>query len=102
MSLLPVLALLLSGCLTPHALQEGEHSRKLGLAYLSEGNVAASVTEFRAAVKHNKWDAEAWHGLGMAYFATEKLEESEAALLSARLTAGFTAEEVEAAFEEKR
>ncbi|MEE2828788.1 MAG: tetratricopeptide repeat protein [Myxococcota bacterium] len=83
MSLLTVLALLLSGCLTPRALQEGEHSRKMGLAYLSEGSVAAAVTEFRTAVKYNQWDAEAWHGLGMAYFATEKFEESEEALLKA-------------------
>jgi len=79
----PLVLLFLTGCLTPHALQEGEHARKMGLAYLSEGSVPAAVSEFRGAVKHNRWDAEAWHGLGMAYFASEKFPAAEEALLRA-------------------
>ena len=78
-----LLSLMLSGCLTPHALQEGEHSKKMGLAYLSEGSTPDAVAQFRAAVKHNKWDPEAWHGLGMALFGSEKFEEAETALLKA-------------------
>jgi Tfp pilus assembly protein PilF len=82
--------LLLAGCLTPHALQEGEHARKMGLAYLSEGAIPAAVSEFRGAVKYNRWDAEGWHGLGMAYFASEKFPEAEEALLTAlKLQADF-------------
>ena len=78
-----LLSFLASGCLTPHAMQEGEHSKKMGLAYLSEGSIPDAVSQFRAAVKHNRWDAEAWHGLGMAYFGSEKFAEAEEALLKA-------------------
>ena len=81
--LLSLLALGLAGWLTPHAIQEGDHSKKMGLAYLSEGSTPEAVTEFRKAVKFNKWDAEAWHGLGMAYFSIEKYPEAEEALLKA-------------------
>lgn len=81
--LIPSLALGLAGCLTPHAIQEADHAKKMGLAYFSEGSTPEAVTEFRRSVKFNRWDAEAWHGLGMAYFATEKFAESEEALLKA-------------------
>ncbi|MCP4867713.1 MAG: tetratricopeptide repeat protein [Proteobacteria bacterium] len=59
----------LSGCLTPKALQDGKNAREMGIAYLSEGNDAFAVTELKKAVKHNRWDHESWHGLGLAYFA---------------------------------
>lgn len=82
---------LLSACLTPRALQDAEYARDLGMAYLSEGSTPQAVTELRKAVKKNKWDAEAWHGLGLALFAAEQYSDSEAAFLEAiELKEGFS------------
>ncbi len=60
---------LLSGCLTPRAMQESKQARELGVAYLSEGNDSMAVTELKKAVKKNRWDHEAWHALGLAYYS---------------------------------
>jgi tetratricopeptide (TPR) repeat protein len=71
----------LFACLTPAALQEAEHARRLGEAYLGEGNVPDAVTQYRLATKKNRWDAEGWHGLGMALFAAASHADAEEALL---------------------
>jgi type IV pilus assembly protein PilF len=81
--LLLISMVLLSACLTPKALQEGEHARSLGMAYLSEGNTPQAVTELRKAVKKNKWDSEAWQGLGLALFAAEQYGDAETAFRTA-------------------
>ena len=75
--------LLLPACLTPRALQDAEHAKELGMAYLSEGNNPLAVTELRKSVKKNKWDAESWHGLGLALFASEQYDGAEAAFQEA-------------------
>lgn len=94
MRTLPLLLIpiaLLSGCLTPRAAQEAEHARGLGMAYLSEGNTPLAVTELRKAVKKNKWDAEAWQGLGLALFAAEQHADAEQAFLEAiEITPAFS------------
>jgi type IV pilus assembly protein PilF len=76
-------ALLLAGCLTPKALNDSQKSLKLGHAYFTEGDHAAAITHYKAAVKKNKWDREAWHHLGLAYFASDIAEQAEASLLKA-------------------
>jgi len=80
--LLPT-ALLLGACLTPRALQDAEHAKGMGLTYLNEGNTADSIREYRESVKKNRWDSEAWHGLGLALFAAGSHAEAEEAFLEA-------------------
>jgi len=82
---------LLTACLTPRAIEEAEHSRSLGLAYLSEGNNGDAIGQLKASVKKNKWDPEAWHGLGLAYFGAESHDLAEESLLKAiDLKEGFS------------
>lgn len=81
--LIPLLLLILSGCLTPAALKDAESAKAMGYAYLGEGNTPGAVAEFRGAVKNNKWDSDAWHGLALAYFAAEMHADAEAAFLEA-------------------
>lgn len=76
-------ALLLAGCLTPQAMRESDSAKSLGYAYLGEGNVPGAIGQFREATEHNRWDREAWHGLGLAYFASERTEDAETALKKA-------------------
>ena len=83
MPLLLITMAFLSACLTPQALREADHSKGLGMAYLSEGNTPQAVTELRKAVKQNKWDSEAWQGLGLALFAAEQYSDAERAFQEA-------------------
>jgi tetratricopeptide (TPR) repeat protein len=83
MRLLILASLLLAGCLTPQALRDAESSKSLGYAYLGEGNAPGAIGQFREATKANRWDREAWHGLGLAYFASERLPDAEEALKKA-------------------
>ena len=75
-----VLLMLLAclGCLTPKAMQDAQAHRHMGVAYLTEGNAGGAITEFKAAVKANAWDDEAWHELALAWFASGRHEEAEA------------------------
>ncbi len=81
MRALIVCSLLLAGCLTPQALRDAESAKSLGYAYLGEGNTPGAVGQFRKATEHNQWDRDAWHGLGLAYFSSERHEDAESALL---------------------
>lgn len=81
--LLLALLLLTTGCLTPRALGEAKQAREMGLAYLSEGNNAQAITEFKRSVAKNKWDSESWHGMGLALFAAGSHDQAEAAFLEA-------------------
>ena len=83
MRLLIVACLFLAGCLTPQAMRESESSKSLGYAYLGEGNVPGAIGQFREATEANRWDREAWHGLGLAYFASDRHGDAEVALLKA-------------------
>ncbi len=80
MRLLIVASLLLAGCLTPQAMRDSESAKSMGYAYLGEGNVPGAIGQFRQATEANRWDREAWHGLGLAYFASERHEDAEGAL----------------------
>ncbi len=81
--LLPALLLMTTGCLTPKALGEANTAREKGITYLSEGNDAQAITQFKKAVAKNKWDAKNWHGLGLGYFAAGAYPQSEEAFLKA-------------------
>jgi len=77
------LAFSASGCLTPKAIGESQKSLKVGHAYFAEGDHAAAITHYKNAAKKNKWDKEAWHHLGLAYFASDNHAEAEEAMLQA-------------------
>lgn len=76
-----VLSLLFgSACIGPRAAQDAQTHRKMGVALLTEGNAGGAVTELKAAVKKNPWDADAWHELGLAWFAVKKYDDAEQCL----------------------
>lgn len=79
----PLVLLLLCACITPRAAVESQTHRKMGVALLTEGNSGGAVTELKAAVKKNPWDAEAWHELGLAWFASKRFEDAEQCLKKA-------------------
>ncbi len=81
--LIVVAALLLTGCLTPQAMRDADSAKSLGYAYLGEGNAPGAIGQFRKATVSNRWDREAWHGLGLAYFASERHGDAEEALVKA-------------------
>jgi len=74
---------LLSGCISVQAIRESEGYRSMAIAHLSEGDTAGAITNARKAVRKNKWDSEAWHTLGLAYFATDLYPDAEEAFLKA-------------------
>lgn len=77
------LLVLLSGCISVQAIRESEGYRSMAIAHLSEGDTAGAITNARKATRKNKWDSEAWHTLGLAYFATDLYPDAEAAFLKA-------------------
>jgi tetratricopeptide (TPR) repeat protein len=83
MRLLILSAVILAGCLTPTAVREAESAKALGYAYLGEGNSPGAIGQFRKATVSNQWDRDAWQGLGLAYFSSERHDDAEAALIKA-------------------
>ncbi len=77
--LLLLLTVVISGCITPKAINEAEAHKKLGLAYIHDRNDPAAIGELRQSVKKNKWDPEGWQLLGLAYFSYERYEDAEGA-----------------------
>jgi tetratricopeptide (TPR) repeat protein len=72
-----LMTVLLAGCITPGAHQKWEGARARGETHFAEANWAAAITEFRAALKANRWDQEGWQLLGLAYFGAEKYDLAE-------------------------
>ena len=62
---LTVSACLLTGC---------TNALKDGTGYLEDGNYKEAVTAFQKAVDEGKKTAEAYRGLGMAYYETTHLQ----------------------------
>lgn len=75
-----LLAVALSmGCITPEAYKASEYNRNMGYAALQDGDQPQAVSRMREATKKNRWDAENWHGLALAYFASGDLQQAEEA-----------------------
>lgn len=83
MRLLIVASFLLTGCLTPQALKDAESSKAMGYAFLGEGNSPGAIGKFKEATESNKWDRDAWQGLGLAYFSAGRHDVAEESLLKA-------------------
>ena len=71
------------GCISHQQIREAEGHTTMAIADLNKGDTASAITKSKAAVKANRWDAKAWHTMGLAYFAAELPREAEAAFLKA-------------------
>ncbi len=79
--LLCVLLVPATGCISHQKIRESEGHRTLSIANLNDGDTAGAITRAKQAVKANRWDANAWQALGLAYFAADITDEAEKALL---------------------
>jgi len=71
------------GCISHQQIRAAEGHRTLSIANLNDGDTAGAITRAKQAVKANRWDANAWQALGLAYFAAEIADEAEKAMLKA-------------------
>jgi len=71
------------GCISHQQIREAEGHTTMAIADLNQGDTASAITKSKAAVKANRWDANAWHTMGLAYFAAELPREAETAFLKA-------------------
>jgi Tfp pilus assembly protein PilF len=71
------------GCISHQQIREAEGHTAMAIADLNKGDTASAITKSKAAVKANRWDASAWHTMGLAYFAAELPGKAEAAFLKA-------------------
>jgi len=79
------LALLLpvAGCISHDQIRAAEGHSAMALIDLNHGDTAGAITKAKAAVKSNRWDAKAWHTLGLTYFAAELPGEAEKSFVKA-------------------
>jgi type IV pilus biogenesis/stability protein PilW len=78
-----LLGLLLAGCVTQKRVKQSKARTDLGTAYLREGSPPDAVQTLRMAVEFNPQNGEAWERLGLAYMASNALEDSEQAFKKA-------------------
>jgi type IV pilus biogenesis/stability protein PilW len=83
-----LIALALTGCVTQKRVRQSQARTDLGTAYLREGNPPDAVQTLRAATVFNPRNGEAWERLGLAYMASNALDESETAFKRALRLAG--------------
>jgi type IV pilus biogenesis/stability protein PilW len=83
-----LIALALTGCVTQKRVKQSQARTDLGTAYLREGNPPDAVQTLREATQFNPQNGEAWERLGLAYMASNALEESEGAFKRALRLAG--------------
>ena len=78
-----VLGLTAASCINYQQIRAAEGHSTMAMADLNRGDTAGAITQAKKAVKSNRWDAKAWHALGLAYFAADESEEAETAFLKA-------------------
>jgi len=72
-----LLLLVLAGCVTQKKVRQSEARTDLGTAYLREGNPPGAVHALREATRHNPQNGVAWERLGLAYMASNALDDAE-------------------------
>ena len=78
-----LIALISAGCVTQKRVKQSKARTDLGTAYLREGNAPGAVQALRKATKHNPQNGEAWERLGLAYMASNSLDDAEGAFKKA-------------------
>lgn len=77
--------LFLTGCATLPTEQqkEADFHKKMGIAYLNEGNLQMAFIEFQKAYQIDPDDKETLHGIGLVHFQLEEFEKAKENFLKA-------------------